>query len=127
MISPPASKSSSTEISNGEIDWRDVLREFWREFIGAVNDIKEVRNRVVLDALNDLLEPHIFPAARRRHRPRRQCPQCDTGQLVAEAGRFGAFVGCSNYPECNFTRPITPSADGGQRHEGAGRRSGHRS
>jgi DNA topoisomerase-1 len=99
------------EISAGNIDWRAVLAEFWSEFVGAVNDIKEVRNRVVLDALNDLLEPHIFPE-RTDGIPRRQCPQCETGQLSLKTGRFGAFVGCSNYPECSFTRQITPSADG---------------
>ena len=99
------------EISAGNIDWRAVLAEFWSDFVGAVNDIKEVRNRVVLDALNDLLEPHIFPE-RTDGKPRRQCPQCETGQLSLKTGRFGAFVGCSNYPDCNFTRQITPSADG---------------
>ena len=46
--------------------------------------------------------------------PRRECPQCSTGQLSLKTGRFGAFIGCSNYPECNFTRQITPSADGVQ-------------
>ena len=101
------------EISNGEIDWRAVLAEFWEQFIGSVNEIKEVRNRVVLDALNDLLEPHIFPE-RADGAPRRQCPQCGTGQLSLKTGRFGAFIGCSNYPECNFTRQMTPSADGVQ-------------
>jgi ssDNA-binding Zn-finger/Zn-ribbon topoisomerase 1 len=101
------------EISAGQIDWRAVLAEFWEQFVGAVNDIKEVRNRVVLDALNDLLEPHIFPE-RADGRPRRECPQCGNGQLSLKTGRFGAFVGCSNYPECNFTRQITPSADGVQ-------------
>jgi len=100
-------------ISNGEIDWRAVLAEFWQDFIGSVNEIKEVRNRVVLDALNDLLEPHIFPV-RADGVPRRQCPQCNTGQLSLKTGRFGAFVGCSNYPDCNFTRQISPSADGVQ-------------
>jgi DNA topoisomerase-1 len=99
------------EISAGQIDWRAVLAEFWEQFVGAVNDIKEVRNRVVLDALNDLLEPHIFPE-RADGRPRRECPQCGNGQLSLKTGRFGAFIGCSNYPECNFTRQITPSADG---------------
>ena len=98
------------EISAGQIDWRAVLAEFWEQFVGAVNEIKEVRNRVVLDALNDLLEPHIFPE-RADGRPRRECPQCGTGQLSLKTGRFGAFIGCSNYPECNFTRQITPSAD----------------
>ncbi|MGC2822989.1 MAG: type I DNA topoisomerase [Pseudolabrys sp.] len=101
------------EISAGKIDWRAVLAEFWEQFVGAVNEIKEVRNRVVLDALNDLLEPHIFPE-HADGTPRRQCPQCGTGQLSLKTGRFGAFVGCSNYPECNFTRQITPSADGVQ-------------
>ena len=101
------------EISAGQIDWRAVLAEFWEQFVGAVNDIKEVRNRVVLDALNDLLEPHIFPERADGH-PRRECPQCSTGQLSLKTGRFGAFVGCSNYPDCNFTRQITPSADGVQ-------------
>ncbi len=101
------------EISAGKIDWRKVLAEFWQDFSASVNDIKEVRNRVVLDALNDLLEPHIFPV-RADGKPRRQCPQCGTGQLSLKTGRFGAFVGCSNYPDCNFTRQISPSADGVQ-------------
>ena len=99
------------KISNGEIDWRAVLAEFWDQFIGSVNEIKEVRNRVVLDALNDLLEPHIFPA-RTDGAPRRQCPQCGTGELSLKTGRFGAFIGCSNYPECNFTRQMSPGAAG---------------
>ncbi len=101
------------EISAGKMEWRAVLAEFWTQFIGSVNDIKEVRNRVVLDALNDLLEPHIFPV-RADGAPRRQCPQCTAGQLSLKTGRFGAFVGCSNYPDCNFTRQISPSADGVQ-------------
>jgi DNA topoisomerase-1 len=101
------------KISNGDIDWRAVLAEFWEGFIGSVNEIKEVRNRVVLDALNDLLEPHIFPV-RADGAPRRGCPQCGTGQLSLKTGRFGAFVGCSNYPDCSFTRQITPNPNGVQ-------------
>jgi DNA topoisomerase-1 len=101
------------EISAGKMDWRAVLAEFWQQFSASVNDIKEVRNRVVLDALNDLLEPHIFPE-HADGTPRRQCPQCGTGQLSLKTGRFGAFVGCSNYPDCTFTRQISPSADGVQ-------------
>jgi DNA topoisomerase-1 len=100
------------KIANAEIDWKQVLKDFWIEFIGAVDEIKEVRNRVVLDALNDLLEPHIFPE-RADGKPRRQCPQCGTGELSLKTGRFGAFIGCSNYPECNFTRQMTPGANGG--------------
>jgi DNA topoisomerase I len=100
-------------VSNNEINWKKVLEDFWGDFIGAVNDIKEVRITQVLDALNDLLEPHIFPA-RTDGGPVRQCPQCGNGQLSLKVGRFGAFIGCSNYPECRFTRQMTPGAGGQQ-------------
>ena len=100
-------------ISNNEIDWKKVLRDFWTDFIGAVNDIKDLRITQVLDALNDLLEPHIFPA-RADGGDVRQCPHCGTGQLSLKVGRFGAFIGCSNYPECTFTRQMTPGAGGMQ-------------
>jgi DNA topoisomerase-1 len=100
-------------ISNNEIDWKEVLQEFWVGFIGAVNDIKELRITQVLDALNDLLEPHIFPA-RTDGGEVRQCPTCGIGKLSLKVGRFGAFIGCSNYPECRFTRQMTPGAGGVQ-------------
>jgi DNA topoisomerase I len=66
----------------------------------------------VLDALNDLLEPHIFPQPADGS-DRRKCPNCETGRLSLKLGRFGAFIGCSNYPDCNFTRQMTPGANGG--------------
>jgi DNA topoisomerase-1 len=98
-------------ISNNEIDWKQVLQDFWIDFIGAVNDIKELRVTEVLDALNDLLEPHIFPQPADGS-DRRKCPNCETGRLSLKLGRFGAFIGCSNYPECNYTRQMTPGAEG---------------
>lgn len=101
------------KVSNNELNWKKVLEDFWTGFIGAVNDIKELRITQVLDALNDLLEPHIFPA-REDGAPVRQCPQCGNGQLSLKVGRFGAFIGCSNYPECRFTRQMTPGAAGAQ-------------
>ena len=100
-------------VSNNEINWKEVLQEFWVDFIGAVNEIKDLRITQVLDALNDLLEPHIFPA-RADGGPVRQCPQCGNGQLSLKVGRFGAFIGCSNYPDCTFTRQMTPGANGSQ-------------
>jgi DNA topoisomerase-1 len=99
-------------VSNNEVDWKKVLQDFWVDFIGAVNDIKELRVTNVLDALNDLLEPHIFPQPVDGS-DRRKCPQCADGKLSLKLGRFGAFIGCSNYPECNFTRQMTPGAQGG--------------
>jgi len=99
-------------ISNNEIDWKKVLKDFWVDFIGAVNDIKELRVTNVLDALNDLLEPHIFPQPADGS-DRRKCPNCETGRLSLKLGRFGAFIGCSNYPECNYTRQMSQGAQGG--------------
>src|SRR5882757_3413386 len=101
------------KVSNNELNWKKVLEDFWTGFIAAVNDIKELPITQVLDALNDLLEPHIFPA-RADGGPVRQCPTCGSGQLSLKVGRFGAFIGCSNYPECRFTRQMTPGAGGQQ-------------
>jgi DNA topoisomerase-1 len=94
------------QISAGEIDWKQVLREFWQQFDGAVGEIKDLRVSAVLDALNDILEPHIFPE-RSDGTGRRQCPSCGDGQLSLKLGRFGSFIGCSNYPECKYTRPLS--------------------
>ena len=99
-------------VSNNEVDWKKVLQDFWVGFIGAVNEIKDLRVTQVLDALNDLLEPHIFPQPADGS-DRRKCPNCETGRLSLKLGRYGAFIGCSNYPDCNFTRQMTPGANGG--------------
>jgi DNA topoisomerase-1 len=98
-------------VSNNEIDWRKVLQDFWVDFIGAVTEIKDLRVTQVLDALNDLLAPHIFPPRADGAEPR-QCPSCNIGKLSLKLGKFGAFVGCSNYPDCRFTRQMTPGTDG---------------
>jgi DNA topoisomerase I len=92
-------------ISNNEISWQQVLKDFWRDFIGAVEDIKDLRVAQVLDALDEMLGPHIYPP-RADGGDVRQCPTCGTGRLNLKAGKFGAFVGCSNYPECRYTRPL---------------------
>jgi DNA topoisomerase-1 len=96
-------------VSNNEISWQQVLKEFWAGFSGAVNEIKDIRVSEVLDALDDMLGPHIYPP-RADGGDVRQCPTCGTGKLNLKAGKFGAFVGCSNYPECRHTRPL--AADG---------------
>ena len=97
-------------ISNNEISWQDVLKDFWRGFIGAVNDIKDLRVAEVLDALDEILGPHIYPA-RSDGGDVRQCPSCGTGRLNLKAGKFGAFVGCTNYPECRHTRPLAADSE----------------
>jgi DNA topoisomerase-1 len=97
-------------ISAGELQWKDVLRDFWREFIAAVNDIGDLRITQVLDALNDLLGPHIFPDQGQGADPR-ACPSCNVGRLSLKVGKFGAFIGCSNYPDCRFTRQLAETGD----------------
>jgi DNA topoisomerase-1 len=97
-------------VSNNEISWQQVLKNFWTGFIGAVNDIKDLRVSEVLDALDDMLGPHIYPP-RTDGGDVRQCPTCGTGKLNLKAGKFGAFVGCSNYPECRYTRPLAADSE----------------
>jgi DNA topoisomerase-1 len=98
------------EIANHDLDWKTVLRDFWKDFIGSVNEIKDVRISQVLDVLDEMLAPHIFPPREDGGDPR-QCPQCGNGRLNLKTGKFGGFVGCSNYPDCRYTRPL--SADAG--------------
>ncbi|KQW71372.1 DNA topoisomerase I [Phenylobacterium sp. Root77] len=97
-------------VSAGEMDWKALLREFWQDFHAAVGEIAELRVTNVLDALNEALGPHIFPAKEDGSDPR-GCPTCGTGRLSLKTGKFGAFIGCSNYPECRFTRQLAQSDD----------------
>jgi DNA topoisomerase I len=101
-------------ISNDEIAWRDLLRDFWREFTAAVGDIKELRVAQVIDALDEMLAPHLFPPRADGSDPRK-CPSCETGRLSLKLGKFGGFIGCTNYPECRYTRQLAPGngANGG--------------
>lgn len=99
-------------ISAGKLPWKDVLKDFWSEFIAKVNEIKDLRVTEVLDALNEMLAPHVFPDAGDGSDPRK-CPKCDDGRISLKVGRFGAFIGCSNYPECRFTRQFSESNDEG--------------
>jgi DNA topoisomerase I len=95
-------------VSNSEIDWKTLLRDFWKDFSAAVGETKDLRTSQVLDSLNDLLGPHVFPDKGDGSDPR-LCPVCGKGQLSLKLGKFGAFIGCSNYPECKFTRVLSPT------------------
>ena len=93
------------EISDGKLDWKQLLRDFWTEFSAAVGETKDLKIRDVIDELDSVLAPHIFPKTEDGVDPRK-CPSCADGSLNLKLGRFGAFVGCSNYPECKFTRQL---------------------
>ncbi|WP_378950826.1 type I DNA topoisomerase [Mesorhizobium sp. ANAO-SY3R2] len=101
------------EVSDGKLAWRDVLRDFWKDFSSAVDEIKELRVTDVLDALNEELAPLVFPEREDGSNPR-ICPKCGTGNLSLKLGKYGAFVGCSNYPECGFTRQLDGPGGNGE-------------
>jgi DNA topoisomerase-1 len=99
------------QISNSEVAWRDVLRDFWRDFIGAIDGTKDLKISGVIDALDELLAPHLFPPREDGSDPR-VCPTCGNGRLGLKLSKFGAFIGCSNYPECRHTRSLTADGNG---------------
>jgi DNA topoisomerase-1 len=93
-------------ISAGELDWKDVLRDFWTSFTGSVEETKDLRVSAVLDALNEMLAEYVFPVTEEGKDPR-LCPSCGEGRLSLKLSRYGAFVGCENYPECRYTRQLS--------------------
>ena len=93
------------DVSAGKADWRQVLQEFWVAFSHAVDDTKDLRVREVLDALNETLGTHFFHSDDPNIDPR-SCASCDDGRLSLKLGKFGAFIGCSNYPDCRYTRRL---------------------
>lgn len=92
-------------ISDGKLEWKDVLRDFWQKFSATVKDINDLRVTNVLNVLNEVLASIVFPPREDGGDPR-SCPLCDSGRLSLKLGRYGAFVGCSNYPECKYTRQL---------------------
>lgn len=100
------------DISGGRIDWRKVLEDFWKAFSASVEGTKELRISDVIEALDAELGAHFFPDDGSGHDPR-LCPTCNAGRLSLKLGKFGAFIGCSNYPECRFTRPLGMAGEGG--------------
>jgi DNA topoisomerase-1 len=98
------------DVSGGRIDWKEVLRNFWRDFSVAIDGTKELTISQVLTALDEALGPHFFPNGESGHDPR-LCPVCGAGRLSLKLGKFGAFIGCSNYPSCRFTRPLAVESD----------------
>jgi DNA topoisomerase-1 len=106
------------EVSAGQLNWKVLLREFWQDFHAATQAAGELRTTAILDALNESLGAHIFPDKGDGSDPR-ECPLCHQGQLSLKTSRFGAFIGCSRYPDCKYTRPVaSPSAEDGSAESG---------
>ena len=103
------------DISGGRIFWKDVLRDFWQAFSKAVEGTKDLTITQVLTALDDTLGPHFFPVPADGKGDPRACPTCGTGRLSLKLGKNGAFIGCGNYPDCKYTRPLgVVGADGAE-------------
>ena len=111
-------EESLDKISADEASWKEVLRAFWAEFSAAIEQTKELRVADVLEAIDALLGAHIFPEKADGSDPR-ACPSCGSGRLSLKLGKFGAFIGCSNYPECRFTRQMQAAGADGEGAEGA--------
>lgn len=98
-------------VASGERFYKDVLREFWNPFSEETDKVREIRVSEVIDRLDEHLSDHLFPANDNGH-DARICGTCGTGRLGLRIGKFGAFIGCSNYPECRFTQPLTKANRG---------------
>jgi DNA topoisomerase-1 len=99
------------DVSDGRLDWRALMRAFWEEFSKAIEQTRELKISDVVDALDRDLGPHFFPPKDDGTDPR-VCPACHKGRLGLKLGRYGSFIGCSNYPECQFTRRL--AIEGGE-------------
>ncbi|GGE50708.1 type I DNA topoisomerase [Actibacterium pelagium] len=105
-------ESELDDVSAGEADYIEVLSRFWKDFTAAIAETSELRITEVLEKINEVLAPHIFPPNADGSDPR-VCPKCGEGRLNLKTARSGgAFIGCNNYPECRYTRPLSaPNGD----------------
>ena len=94
-------------VSAGDLEWKVLLRDFWGDFNAKIAEMGEIGTREVIDALDERLDSTLFPPTANGVDPR-ECPRCGTGRLSLKPSRSGGFVGCSNYPDCRFTRPFGP-------------------
>jgi DNA topoisomerase-1 len=103
------------EVSGGRIDWKTVLRDFWHPFSGAIEGTRDLTITQVLTALDEDLGQHFFPTGQGAGgADPRVCPLCGKGRLGLKLGKNGAFIGCANYPECRYTRPLAVANDDGK-------------
>ncbi len=93
------------DVSGGRLDWLKLLDGFWRDFKPKAGEVIEQKPSDITAALDDFLAPWLFPNKGDGTDPR-LCPQCGEGRLSLRGGKFGAFIACSNYPECKYTRPF---------------------
>ncbi|MDD4557153.1 MAG: type I DNA topoisomerase [Alphaproteobacteria bacterium] len=98
------------EVSAGELEWKKLLSGFWTKFYTNIEAVGPLKVSDVIDKIEEVLAFHLFPPREDGHDPR-ECPECKTGKVSVKLGKFGAFLGCSNYPECKYTKELTEAKD----------------
>jgi len=98
------------DVSSGQMEWKKLLQGFWNKFIKNVEDVRPLQISEVINKIDEVLGHHLFPPRADGSDPR-ICPECGKGRLSIKLGKFGAFIGCSNYPECKYTHPLVDTSD----------------
>ena len=98
------------DVSAGEMNWKKLLAGFWAKFIKNISAVQPLQISEVIQTIDDVLSYHLFPPREDGSDPR-ICPECGKGRLSIKLGKFGAFIGCSNYPECKYTKPLTDAME----------------
>lgn len=98
------------DVSAGAMQWKKLLAGFWAKFIKNIDEVKPLQLTEVINKVDEALSAHLFPPREDGSDPR-ICPKCGKGRLSIKFGKFGAFLGCSNYPECSYTKPLTDTRE----------------
>jgi DNA topoisomerase-1 len=101
------------DVSGGRLDWQKLLDDFWRDFQPKAGEVMDQKPSEITEALDEFLSPWLYPPRADGSDPR-ICPQCGNGRLSLRGGRFGAFVACSNYPDCKYTQKFGQGGDQAQ-------------
>ena len=101
------------DVSGGRLDWQKLLNDFWRDFQPKAGEVMDQKPSEITQALDEFLAPWLYPSREDGSDPR-VCPQCGNGRLNLRGGKFGAFVACSNYPECRYTQKFGQGGDQAQ-------------
>jgi DNA topoisomerase-1 len=105
------------DVSGGRLEWHKLLQDFWRDFRPKAGEVMDQKPSEITAAIDEFLGPWLFPDKGDGTDPR-LCPQCGTGRLALRGGKFGAFIACSNYPECKYTQRFGQGGAEGQAGEG---------
>ena len=98
------------DVSAGNMEWKKLLGGFWNKFIKTVDSVQPLQLSEVINRIDEALSSHLFPEREDGSDPR-SCPQCHEGHLSIKFGKYGAFIGCSNYPQCSYTKPLTDTKE----------------